>query len=86
MRSDDCVSLFVREGRSPTRSRPLAGADAKGIPMLQPHMLLGVVLLVAGMPLVLWGAERFTDGAIGTAIRFALSPFYVGAIVSGLDL
>jgi hypothetical protein len=54
--------------------------------MLQPHMLLGVVLLVAGMPLVLWGAERFTDGAIGTAIRFALSPFYVGAIVSGLDL
>jgi cation:H+ antiporter len=53
--------------------------------MLEPHMLLGVVLLVAGMALVLWGAERFTDGAIRTAMRFALSPFYVGAIVSGFE-
>jgi cation:H+ antiporter len=53
--------------------------------MLQPHLLLGVVLLVAGMALVLWGAERFTDGAIRTAIRFSLSPFYVGAVVSGFE-
>jgi cation:H+ antiporter len=53
--------------------------------MLQPHMLLGVVLLIAGIALVLWGAERFTDGAIRTALRFSLSPFYVGAIVSGFE-
>ena len=53
--------------------------------MLQPHMLLSIVLLVAGMALVLWGAERFTDGAIRTAIRFALSPFFVGAVVSGFE-
>ena len=53
--------------------------------MLQPHMLLGVLLLVAGIALVLWGAERFTDGAIHTALRCALSPFYVGAIVSGFE-
>jgi cation:H+ antiporter len=64
---------------------PLAYAFKKGTPMLQPHLLLGVVLLVAGMAFVLWGAERFTDGAIRTAIRFALSPFYVGAIVSGFE-
>ncbi|MGH8067496.1 MAG: sodium:calcium antiporter [Candidatus Entotheonellia bacterium] len=53
--------------------------------MLQPHMLLGVVLLGAGIALVLWGAERFTDGAIGTALRLSMSPFYVGALVSGFE-
>jgi cation:H+ antiporter len=53
--------------------------------MLQSHLLPGVVLLIAGMVCVLWGAERFTDGAIRTALRFALSPFYVGAVVSGFE-
>lgn len=48
-------------------------------------MLIGAVLLVAGMALVLWGAERFTDGALRTAARFSLSTFYVGAIVSGFE-
>jgi len=43
------------------------------------------VLLVAGIALVLWGAERFTDGALGIARAFALSPFYVGAVVSGFE-
>src|SRR6059036_3852933 len=36
------------------------------------------MLLVLGMALVLWGAERFTEGAVGTALRFRLSTFYVG--------
>jgi len=48
-------------------------------------MLLGVILLVAGIALILWGAERFTDGAIQTALRCALTPFYIGAIVSGFE-
>ena len=48
-------------------------------------MLIGVVLLVAGMALVLWGADRFTDGALRTAARFSLSTFYVGAVVSGFE-
>jgi cation:H+ antiporter len=60
-------------------------AREKGPPMLQPHMLLGVVLLIAGIVLVLWGAERFTDGAMQTALRSSLSPCYVGAIVSGFE-
>jgi cation:H+ antiporter len=47
--------------------------------------LLGLLLLVAGMALVLWGAERFTDGALGAAARFGLSTFYVGALVSGFE-
>ena len=48
-------------------------------------MLIGAVLLVAGMALVLWGADRFTDGALRTAARFSLSTFYIGAIVSGFE-
>jgi cation:H+ antiporter len=47
--------------------------------------LLGLLVLVAGMALVLWGAERFTDGALGAAARFGLSTFYVGALVSGFE-
>lgn len=48
-------------------------------------MLLGTVLLVAGIVLVLWGAERFTDGTLGVARALALSPFYVGAVASGFE-
>jgi cation:H+ antiporter len=48
-------------------------------------VLLGAVLLVAGIALVLWGAERFTDGSLGVARAFALSPFYVGTVVSGFE-
>jgi cation:H+ antiporter len=32
-----------------------------------------------------WGAERFTDGAIHVAARLTLSTFFVGAVVSGLE-
>ena len=48
-------------------------------------MLISLVFLVAGIALVLWGAERFTDGAVRTATRFGLSTFYVGAAVSGFE-
>ncbi len=48
-------------------------------------MWLGAVLFLIGVGLVLWGAERFTDGAIGTARLFRLSPFFVGTLVSGFE-
>lgn len=48
-------------------------------------MLLGSLLLVGGIVLILWGAERFTDGAIRAAARFGLSTFFVGALVSGFE-
>ena len=48
-------------------------------------MLIGTILVIVGMALVLWGADKFTDGAIGTATRFGLSTFYVGAVVSGFE-
>ena len=40
-------------------------------------MVIRALFLVGGLALILWGAERFTDGAIRTATRFALSPFFV---------
>ena len=48
-------------------------------------MILGGVLLVAGIVLVLWGAERFAESAVRTAYLFSLSPFVVGAAVSGFE-
>lgn len=48
-------------------------------------MWLGALLFLIGVGLVLWGAERFTDGALGTARLFRLSPFFVGALVSGFE-
>lgn len=48
-------------------------------------MLIGLLLLVGGIALVVWGAERFTDGAMGVAVRFGLSTFYVGVLVSGFE-
>jgi len=48
-------------------------------------VVIGALFLVGGLALILWGAERFTDGAIRTATRFALSPFVVGAVVSGFE-
>jgi cation:H+ antiporter len=48
-------------------------------------MLIGALLLVGGIALILWGAERFTDGAVRTAVRFALSTFFVGAVASGFE-
>jgi len=48
-------------------------------------VLIGVLALLAGLALVVWGAELFTDGAIQVAARLALSSFFVGAVVSGLE-
>lgn len=48
-------------------------------------MILGALLFLIGVGLVLWGAERFTDGAVRTAALFTLSPFFVGTVVSGFE-
>src|SRR5262245_19510672 len=48
-------------------------------------MLIGAALLVVGIALILWGAERFTDGAVKTATRFGVSAFYVGTVASGFE-
>lgn len=48
-------------------------------------MWLGVMLFLIGVGLVLWAADRFTDGAVGTAKLLHLSPFFVGILVSGFE-
>jgi cation:H+ antiporter len=53
--------------------------------MTPPIWLGGLALVVAGLALVVWGAERFTDGAIRLAARLSLSPFFVGAVASGFE-
>lgn len=47
--------------------------------------LVGGAVFIVGVALVLWGAERFTDGAIKTAALFTVSPFFVGTLVSGFE-
>lgn len=48
-------------------------------------MWLGALLFVTGIALVLWGAGRFTEGAVGTALAFGVSPFLIGTLVSGFE-
>jgi cation:H+ antiporter len=48
-------------------------------------VLIGLLALVIGLALVVWGAERFTEGAIQMAARLAVSTFLVGAVVSGFE-
>jgi cation:H+ antiporter len=48
-------------------------------------VLIGLLALVIGLALVVWGAERFTEGAIQVAARLAVSTFLVGAVVSGFE-
>jgi cation:H+ antiporter len=50
-----------------------------------PEVLVGIVFLVAGLALIVWGADRFTDGALGVARRFAVSAFWIGAVLSGFE-
>ncbi|MGH7845508.1 MAG: sodium:calcium antiporter [Candidatus Binatia bacterium] len=47
--------------------------------------MVSLVLLVLGIGLVLWSAERLTDGVLGAAASFAVSAFFVGALVSGFE-
>jgi cation:H+ antiporter len=52
---------------------------------MTPPIWIGGLALVAGLALVVWGAERFTNGAIRLAARLSLSPFFVGAVASGFE-
>jgi cation:H+ antiporter len=47
--------------------------------------MIDVVLFVLGIGVVLWAAERLTDGVVAAAASFAVSAFFVGALVSGFE-
>ena len=47
--------------------------------------MIDVVLFVLGIGVVLWAAERLTDGVVAAAASFAVSAFFVGVLVSGFE-
>jgi len=47
-------------------------------------MALNVLLLVLGVAVVLWGAERLTDGAVGLAERMGVSQMVIGLTIVAL--
>jgi len=54
---------------------------------LQPffeNMILEIVLIIIGIAVVLWGADRFTDGACGLARRLKVSELVIGLTVVAL--
>lgn len=47
-------------------------------------MILDIILLVAGIALVLWGADRFTDSASNVARRWNVSELVIGLTIVAL--
>ncbi len=46
-------------------------------------LLIPFILLIVGMLLLIWSADRFVDGAAGLARNLGLSPMLVGMLVVG---
>ena len=47
-------------------------------------MVLEIILIILGIAVVLWGADRFTDGACGLARRLKVSELVIGLTVVAL--
>ena len=47
-------------------------------------MVLEIILILVGFVVVLWGADRFTDGACGLARKFRVSELVIGLTVVAL--
>lgn len=47
--------------------------------------MMAILIFVVGVILVLWAAERLTDGILVAGAAFAVSGFFVGALVSGFE-
>lgn len=47
-------------------------------------MILEILLIIIGIAVVLWGADRFTDGACGLARRLKVSELVIGLTVVSL--
>lgn len=47
-------------------------------------MILDIVFLLLGLVLILWGADRFTDGATGLARRWNVSELVIGLTIVAL--
>ena len=47
-------------------------------------MVLQILILIAGLVLVVWGADRLVDGASALARRYGLSEFVIGLTIVGM--
>lgn len=47
-------------------------------------MLLDIIYIIGGIALVLWGADRMTDGAVSIAHRLHISPMVIGLTIVAL--
>jgi cation:H+ antiporter len=46
-------------------------------------MLLALVAIVGGLGVLVWSAERFIEGAAGTAAHFGMPPLVIGMVIVG---
>lgn len=46
-------------------------------------MLLSVLAVLGGIALLIWSADRFVDGAAGTARHFGVAPLLIGMLIVG---
>jgi cation:H+ antiporter len=46
-------------------------------------MLLALVAVIGGLGVLVWSAERFIDGAAGTATHLGMSPLLIGMVIVG---
>ncbi|MEO0998811.1 MAG: calcium/sodium antiporter, partial [Pseudomonadota bacterium] len=46
-------------------------------------MLLNTVMVVAGLGLLVWGADRFVAGAASTARNLGVAPILIGLTIVG---
>ena len=51
---------------------------------MQSIMILNCIFLIVGIALVLWGADRFTDGACAVARRWNISEMVIGLTIVAL--
>jgi len=50
------------------------------------YLVLGLVLLIAGIALVIGGADALVDGLLGVGRRVGVSPFALTVVLSGFEL
>lgn len=47
--------------------------------------MTAIILFIIGIAIVLWSAERLTDGVLATTVAFSVSAFFIGVLVSGFE-
>lgn len=46
-------------------------------------MLLALIAIIGGLGVLVWSAERFIEGAAGTAAHFGMPPLVIGMVIVG---